>query len=100
MACGGGVSLFFPWGDFADEALGVVDSAIQALAVEPADLDLDQVEPAGDASSISEQGRPSPSRSRAPRRRRLTTCPWRPSPSRLQNLILGTHRPAWTMVGM
>jgi Protein of unknown function (DUF3050) len=26
-----------------------------------------------------------------PRRRRLTTCPWRPSPSILQNLIFGTH---------
>jgi len=28
----------------------------------------------------------------APRRRRLTTCRWRPSPSILQNLIFGTHR--------
>jgi hypothetical protein len=36
--------LFFPCGDFADEALGVVDSAIQALAAEHADLDLDVVE--------------------------------------------------------
>jgi hypothetical protein len=62
MACAGGVSLFFPWGDLADEALGVVDSAIQALAAEHAALDLDHVEPAGEDSSISEQGRPSPSR--------------------------------------
>jgi hypothetical protein len=46
-ACAGGVSLFFPCGDFADEALGVVDSAIQALAAEHSDLDLDHVGPAG-----------------------------------------------------
>ena len=38
------------------------------------------------------QGRPSPSRDCEPRRRRLTTCPWRPSSSILQNLIFGTHR--------
>jgi hypothetical protein len=38
---------FFPCGDFADEALGVVDSAIQALAAEHSDLDLDHVGPAG-----------------------------------------------------
>ena len=46
-ACAGGVALFLPCGNFADEALGVVDSAIQALAAEHADLDLDHVEPAG-----------------------------------------------------
>ena len=39
--------MFLPCGDFADEALGVVDSAIQALAAEHADLDLDHVEPTG-----------------------------------------------------
>src|ERR1700723_1188086 len=37
---------------------------------------------------------PSPSCDSAPRRRRLTTCPWLPSPSILQNLILGTHMKA------
>src|SRR5713101_6871207 len=42
----GGVSLSFPCGDFADEAVGVVDSAVQALAAEHADLDLDHIEPA------------------------------------------------------
>ncbi len=31
---------------FADEALGVVDSAVLALAAEHADLDLDHIEPA------------------------------------------------------
>ena len=37
----GGISLSFPSSDFADEALRVVDSAIQALAAEDADLDLE-----------------------------------------------------------
>ena len=41
-------------GDFADEALGVVDSAIQALAAEHADLDLDHVEPAGMLGGVVE----------------------------------------------
>src|SRR5580704_8396927 len=36
-----------PCGDFADEAFWIVDSAIQALAAEHADLDLDHVEPTG-----------------------------------------------------
>jgi hypothetical protein len=36
-----------PSGDFADEALGVVDSAIEAPAAEHADLDLDHVKPTG-----------------------------------------------------
>src|SRR6202163_2184304 len=43
----GGVALLFPCCDFTDEALGVVDSAIQALAAEHANLDLDHVEPTG-----------------------------------------------------
>ena len=34
----------FPSGDFADEALRIVDSAVQALAAQDADLDLDHVE--------------------------------------------------------
>jgi hypothetical protein len=43
----GSVSLLLPSGDFADEVFGVVDSAIQTLTAEHADLDLDHVEPAG-----------------------------------------------------
>ncbi len=43
----GGVSLLLPCGDFADEVFGVVDSAIDALAAQHADLDLDHVEPVG-----------------------------------------------------
>ena len=43
-----------PSGDFADEALGVVDSAIEALAAEHADLDLDHVEPAGMPGGVME----------------------------------------------
>ena len=39
--------MLLPCGDFAAKALGVVDSAIQALAAEHADLDLDHVEPTG-----------------------------------------------------
>jgi Hsp70 protein len=50
----GGVSLSCPCGDFADEALGIVDSAVQTLAAEHADLDLDHVEPAGVLGSVVE----------------------------------------------
>jgi hypothetical protein len=39
-----GVSLSFPCGDFVDEALWIVDSAVQALAAEYTDLDLDHIE--------------------------------------------------------
>jgi len=46
--------LSFPCGDFAGEALGVVDSAIQTLAAEYADLDLDHVEPTGMLGGIVE----------------------------------------------
>src|ERR1700681_4573064 len=48
-ACAGGVPLFLPCGDFADEAVGVVDSAIQALATEHTDL-----EPAGMLGGVVE----------------------------------------------
>ena len=44
----------FPCGDFADEALGVVDSTIQALAAKHADLDLDHVEPTGMLGGVVE----------------------------------------------
>jgi hypothetical protein len=46
--------LLLPCGDFTDEALGVVDSAIQALAAEHADLDLDHVEPTGMLGGVVE----------------------------------------------
>ena len=46
--------MFFPCGDFADEALWIVDSAIQALAAEHADLDLDHVEPTGMLGGVVE----------------------------------------------
>ena len=39
--------MFFTCGDFVDEALWIVDSAVQALAAEYTDLDLDHIEPAG-----------------------------------------------------
>lgn len=35
----------FPSGDFAAQSLGIVDPAIQALASQDADFDLDHVEP-------------------------------------------------------
>jgi hypothetical protein len=38
------------------------------------------------------QGLPSLSRDRAPRRRHLTACPCRPSPSIFQYLIFGTQK--------
>ena len=50
----GGVSLSLPCGDFADKALGVVDSAVQALAAEHADLDLDHIEPTGVLGGVVE----------------------------------------------
>jgi len=37
------VALLLPGGDFANETLGGVDSAIQALAAKHANLDLDHV---------------------------------------------------------
>jgi hypothetical protein len=43
-----------PCGDFADEALGVVDSTVQALAAQHADLDLDHVEPTGMLGGVVE----------------------------------------------
>ena len=46
--------MLLPCSDFVDEALGVVDSAIQALAAEHADLDLDHVEPTGMLGSVVE----------------------------------------------
>jgi hypothetical protein len=39
--------LSFPCGDFIDEALWIVDPAVQTLAAEYTDLDLDHIEPAG-----------------------------------------------------
>ena len=44
----------FPCGDFAAEGLRVVDSAVEALAAEDADLDLDHVEPTGVLGSVVE----------------------------------------------
>lgn len=46
--------MLLPGGDFADETVGVVDSAVQALAAEHADLDLDHVEPTGMLGSVVE----------------------------------------------
>jgi hypothetical protein len=43
----GGISLTLPSGDFTAEPFCVVDSAIEALAAQHADLDLDHIEPAG-----------------------------------------------------
>jgi hypothetical protein len=40
--------------DFGDEAFGVVDPAVQALAAQDTDLDLDHVEPAGVLGSVVE----------------------------------------------
>ena len=46
--------MLLPCGDFADEARGVVDSAIQTLAAEHPDLDLGHVEPAGMLGGVME----------------------------------------------
>ena len=46
--------MLLPSRDFADEVFGVVNSAIQALAAEYADLDLDHVEPAGMLGGVVE----------------------------------------------
>ena len=46
--------MFLPCGDFADEAVGVVDSAIQALATEHTDLNLNHVEPTGMLGGVVE----------------------------------------------
>ena len=40
--------------NFADEAFRVVDSAVQALTAQDADLDLDHVEPAGMLGGVVE----------------------------------------------
>src|SRR4029077_11240162 len=48
----GGVALLLPGGDFAGELDWVVDSAVQGLAAQDADLDLDHVEPAGENGSV------------------------------------------------
>src|SRR3982074_2498872 len=50
----GGVSLSFPGVDFAAEPVWVVDSAVEALAAQHADLDLDHVEPTGVLGSVVE----------------------------------------------
>jgi hypothetical protein len=50
----GGISLSFPSGDFASKPLGVIDSAIEALAAQDADLDLDHVEPTGVLGGVVE----------------------------------------------
>ena len=39
--------MVLPFGEFGDEALMIVDSAVEALPFEDADFDLDHVEPAG-----------------------------------------------------
>jgi hypothetical protein len=46
-ACSCGVALSLPCADFGDEAVGVVDPAIQALAAQDPNLDFDHVQPAG-----------------------------------------------------
>ena len=46
--------MFFPCGNFVDEAVGIVDSAIEALAAEHADLDLDHIEPTGVLGGVVE----------------------------------------------
>src|SRR5258707_13407716 len=51
-ACG--VSLSFPGVDFAAEPVWVVDPAVEALAAEHADLDLDHVEPTGVLGRVME----------------------------------------------
>jgi hypothetical protein len=49
-----GISLLFPSGDFAAEPLWVVNSAIQALAAQDSDLDLDHVKPTGVLGGVVE----------------------------------------------
>jgi hypothetical protein len=44
----------FLCGNFADETFGIVDSAVQALAAQHADLDLDHVEPTGMPGGVVE----------------------------------------------
>src|ERR1700738_1717247 len=50
----GGVSVPFPGVDFAAEPVWVVDSAVEALAAQHADLDLDHVEPTGMLGGVVE----------------------------------------------
>ena len=50
----GSVALLLPCGDFGGEPIRVVDSTVQALAAQDADLDLDHVEPAGVLGSVVE----------------------------------------------
>jgi hypothetical protein len=47
-------ALLLPSGDFSDEVFWIVDSAIQTLTAEHADLDLDHVEPAGMLGGVME----------------------------------------------
>src|SRR5437764_8942245 len=49
-----GIALSFPGVDFFDEQFWVVDSAVQALAAQNADLDLNHVEPAGVLGGVVE----------------------------------------------
>src|ERR1700720_4988075 len=53
-ASASGISRSLPSGDFTAEALWVVDSAIEALAAQHADLDLDHVEPTGVLGGVVE----------------------------------------------
>ena len=53
-ASAGSVSLLLPCVDFADEAVWLVDPAIQALAAQHTDLDLDHVEPTGMLGGVVE----------------------------------------------
>ena len=46
--------MLLPCGDFADEAVGIVDPAIQTLAAQYADLDFDHVEPTGMLGGVVE----------------------------------------------
>jgi hypothetical protein len=53
-ACASGVALPLPSFDFVDEPIWVVDSAVEALAAQDADLDLDHVEPTGVLGGVVE----------------------------------------------
>ena len=50
----GGISQSFPGGDFGFEALPGSDPAVEALAAEHADFDLDHVQPAGVLGDVVE----------------------------------------------
>ena len=53
-ASAGGVALLFPGGGLGDETGVAFDAAVEALAGEDADLDLDHVEPAGMLGDVVE----------------------------------------------